>query len=252
MTEFSGKAAVVTGAGAGIGRATALALAERGCAIVVADVDESGARETVELITGCGGRAVFAHVDVRRATDCQAMVAAALEHFGRLDIAFNNAGVVARPALTADCELAEWQRIIDINLTGVFNCMKVELPAMRATGGAIVNTASIMGVVGAVGGAAYCASKHGVIGLTKAAALEYGRRAIRVNAICPGFVETQLTVGESTAFTPEKLQAGLDRTALKRLASPEQVAALVLWLCSDAASYMTGASIPVDGGYTAS
>lgn len=252
MSEFSGKVAVVTGAGAGIGRATALALANGGCAVVVADVDEHGGRETVERIVAVGGRSRFVHTDVRQDADCAAMAAAAIERYGRLDFAFNNAGVVARPALTADCEPAEWQRVLDINLSGVFHCMKHELPAMQQAGGAIVNTASIMGLVGAVGGAAYCASKHGVIGLTKAAALEYGRHGIRVNAICPGFVETRLTVGESTAFTAKKLQAGLERTALKQLASPEQVAATVLWLCSGAASYVTGAALPIDGGYTAS
>lgn len=180
------------------------------------------------------------------------MVLATIQKYGQLDFAFNNAGVVASPALTADCELTEWQRVLDINLSGVFHCMKYELPAMKSAGGAIVNAASIMGLVGAVGGAAYCASKHGVIGLTKAAALEYGRHSIRVNAICPGFVETQLTVGESSSFTPEKLQAELHRTALKKLAAPEQVAATVVWLCSDLASYITGVSVPVDGGYTAS
>lgn len=244
---------MVTGAGAGIGRAAALALAGGGCAVVVADVDEHGGRETVERIAAAGGgRARFVRTDVRHDADCAAMVAAAIEHYGRLDFAFNNAGVVAHPALTADCEPAEWQRVLGINLSGVFHCMKHELLAMKQAGGAIVNTASIMGLVGAVGGAAYCASKHGVIGLTKAAALEYGRHGIRVNAICPGFVETRLTVGESTAFTAKKLQAGLERTALKQLASPEQVAATVLWLCSGAASYVTGASVPVDGGYTAS
>jgi NAD(P)-dependent dehydrogenase (short-subunit alcohol dehydrogenase family) len=245
------RVALVTGAAAGIGRATALAFAAHGHAVLVADVDERGGRETVAQITGAGGDAVFAQTDVRRDGDCAAMVATALAQYSRLDAAFNNAGVVARPALTADCEPGEWQRVLDINLGGVFHCMRHELPAMKAAGGAIVNAASIMGLVGAVGGAAYCASKHGVIGLTRAAALEYGRHRIRVNAICPGYVETALTVGESSVFTPKALQAGLDRTALKQLATAEQVAATVVWLCSEAAAYVTGAALPVDGGYSA-
>lgn len=251
MSVAGRRVAIVTGAAAGIGQAAALAFAAQDYAVVVADVDERGGRETVGQITGAGGDGLFVHVDVRRGDDCAALVATALARYGRLDAAFNNAGVVARPGLTADCDADEWQRVLDINLGGVFRCMKHELPAMKAAGGTIVNTASIMGLVGAVGGAAYCASKHGVIGLTRAAALEYGRHRIRVNAICPGYVETALTVGESSVFTPKSLQAGLDRTALKQLATAGQVAATVVWLCSDAAAYITGAALPIDGGYTA-
>lgn len=245
------KVALVTGGASGIGRATALAFAARGSPVVVADVDRRGGRETATLIERSGQRAIFVRTDVTRERDCAALVEAALDRYGGLDIAFNNAGVAGYPLLTADYGAQRWQQVIGVNLTGVFNCMTHELRAMQRGGGAIVNTASIMGLVGTPGGAAYCASKHGVLGLTKAAALEYGRNGIRVNAICPGYVETGMTVGETSMFTPKKLEAGLHRTALRRLARPAEIAELVVWLCSDSAAYVTGASYAVDGGYGA-
>jgi len=245
------KVAIVTGGAAGIGRATALAMARQGIRVAVADVDELGARETVDLIADLGQTAFFKRTDVRRASDCERLVKSTMTRFGRLDIAFNNAGVVGPPLFTADYGVANWQRVIDVNLTGVFNCMMHELAVMKSSGGVIVNTASMMGLVGSAGGSAYCAAKHGVIGLTKAAALEYGRKGVRINAVCPGYVATDLTVGSKSLFTAEALKAGLDKTALRRIAAPEEVAAVVLWLCSDQASYVSGASYCVDGGFTA-
>lgn len=248
--QFAGQVALVTGAAAGIGRATALALAAAGASVVAADIDERGAGETAALIDASGGRAMPMRTDVTQDQDCAALVAAAVDEYGRLDIAFNNAGIVGKPLLTADYSAADWQRVMDVNLTGVFLCMRHELKAMSA-GGSIVNTASIMGLIGAAGGSAYCAAKHGVIGLTKSAALEYGRSNIRVNAICPGHVETGLTVGDKALFTPARLATELEKTALRRIATPEEIAALVVWLCSSAASYVTGASYSIDGGFTA-
>lgn len=245
------RAAIVTGGGSGIGRATALALAKDGARVAVADIDERRGRGAVELLEINGKNAVFVQTDVTRDSDCANLVETTLKHFGRLDIAFNNAGIVGYPALTADYGVAKWQRVIDVNLTGIFNCMTHELTHMKEHGGVIVNTASVMGLIGSVGGSAYCASKHGVIGLTKAAALEYGRSGVRINAICPGYVSTDMTVGDRSLFTPEKLQEGIKKTAINRLASPEEIAEIVVWLCSDRASYVTGGIYTIDGGFTA-
>lgn len=243
--------AIVTGAASGIGRASALAMARRGIRVAVADINEAAGADTVAAIQAVGGEAFFIATDVSREADCARLVAATLEHFGRLDIAFNNAGSIGYPCLTADYGAEAWHHVLDVNLHGVFYCMTHELNAMKDAGGAILNTASIMGLVGTAGGSAYCASKHGVIGLTRAAALEYGRHGVRINAICPGHVSTDMTVGEASPFTAGKLEADLKKTALRRLATPEEIAELVLWLCSDAAAYVTGAAYTIDGGYTA-
>ena len=252
MGIVDNKVAIVTGGGSGIGQTTALLLAEEGARVVVADIAADGGESTVEQIGGSGGEAIFVRVDVTREADCSVLVAAALAQYGRLDIAFNNAGIVGYPLLTADYGVANWQRVIDVNLTGVFNCMTHEILAMnQGGGGSIVNTASIMGLLGAVGGSAYCAAKHGVIGLTKAAALEYGRNNIRINAVCPGYVETPMTVGDESIFPAHKLQDGIGRAAIRRMATPTEIGEMVVWLCSDRASYVTGASFPVDGGVTA-
>lgn len=248
-----GKVAIVTGGGSGIGRATALGLAAEGFRVVASDIDEESARETVRRIEASGGQAIALRTDVTSDLDCEAMVATAVERFGRLDVAFNNAGISGYPLLTVEHSPAQWLRVLDVNLNGVFHCLRHEIPAIKHSGGgAIVNTASIMGLRGAYGGSAYCAAKHGVIGLTKAAALECGRDGIRINAVCPGFIDTPMTTGEGSIFSEKKLDAGLGRAALRRLARPEEVAEMVVWLCSSRASYVTGSSFTVDAGVTAS
>ena len=248
----SAKVAVVTGAASGIGRATALKLASVGMRVVVADVDAAGGDDTVARILGAGGEAVFARTDVSRNEECARMVAVAVERFGRLDCAFNNAGIAGPSVRMTEYGLDDWRRIIDINLNGVFHCLVHEVNAMRAAGGgAIVNTASVMGLSGTVGASAYVAAKHGVLGLTKCAALEYGREKIRVNAVCPGYIETALTMSPDSGPNERILKVGLSRAAIRRMGQPEEIAEMVAWLLSDAASYVTGGAYPVDGGYNA-
>lgn len=248
--EGARKIAIVTGGAGGIGRATALMLARDGADVVVADIDEQGGRETVARIEQLGHGALFVRTDVSNEAHCATLIQRTLDHFGQLDVAFNNAGIIGSAKLTAEYGTADWQRVIDINLSGVFHCMRHELAAMR-TGGAIVNTASVMGLQGVVGGSAYCAAKHGVIGLTKAAALEYGKRGIRINAICPGFIATDMTLGAGSIMSDAKIQAGVAQTALRRIGEAEEVASVVAWLCSDRASFVTGAIHTIDGGFSA-
>lgn len=247
---FVGKVAFVTGAANGIGRAAALAFAHEGASVVVADVSKNGNEETVRMIKDRGGHALAVTCDVRRNEDIQRALNAAIETFGRLDFAFNNAGIEYAIKPAADVTEEEWDRIIEIDLRGVFLCMKHEIPLMlKQGGGAIVNTSSGAGIKGFKGGAAYVAAKHGVVGLTKAAALDYAPSNIRINAVCPGIIDTPM-MDRFTGGTPEGRQAVIAREPVGRMGTPEEIAAAVLWLCSDAASFVVGSAMVVDGGLT--
>ncbi|HEX6311298.1 MAG TPA: SDR family oxidoreductase, partial [Acidimicrobiia bacterium] len=229
----------------GLGRACALAFGEAGASVLVADVDPDGGGETVARIDG---PAEFLRVDATRPEDVEAMVAHAVDTFGRLDFAVNNAGMTGVNAPTAEYTLDDWNRAIALNLTGVFLCLKYEIPAMLATGGgAIVNMASGAGLVGFPGLPAYVASKHGVVGLTKAAALEYVKSGVRINAVCPGSTRTPMLEGfmGGNEAIEKAMTAGVP---LGRLGRPEEIAAAVVWLCSDAASFVVGHAMAVDGG----
>jgi NAD(P)-dependent dehydrogenase (short-subunit alcohol dehydrogenase family) len=249
--SFNGKVAFVTGAASGIGRAAVLAFARDGAGVVAADISEQGNQETVRMVEEQGGRAVAVRCDVTQSADVKAALAKTVEAFGRLDFAFNNAGIEPKkPAPTADYDEDEWNRIIDVDLRGVFLCMKYEIPRMLAHGGgAIVNTSSGAGVIGFAGGAAYVAAKHAVVGLTKAAALDYAPANIRVNAICPGIVDTAM-MDRVTGDTTEGRASVIAQEPVGRMGTPDEIAAAVLWLCSDAASFVVGHAMVVDGGQT--
>lgn len=251
MKAFENKTAIVTGGSGGIGRAGALAFAERGARVVVADVDTSGGKETVEMIQAQGGEAFFIETDVSNAEDVERMVQHTIDTYGHLDVAFNNAGIEGEQAPTAQTTEENWNRVIDINLRGVWLCMKEEIPRMlEQDGGAIVNTASVAGCAGFENLPAYVASKHGVVGLTKAAALEYATEGIRVNAVCPGVIHTAM-VDRVTGGSEEALEQYAEMQPVKRLGQPEEVADAVVWLCSEEASFVTGHAMAVDGGYMA-
>jgi len=246
--EFAGKVALLTGAATGIGRATALAFATAGAKVVVADIDERAGRETVQIIRDGGGDATFVQVDVSQTGDVADMVGQALSAYGRLDVAHNNAGVEAAKATSHEISEEDWDRVIDINLKGVWLCMKQQIAVMvEQGGGANGNTASTVGMRAHPNMAAYVASKHGVIGLTKAAAFEYVDKNIRVNAVCPAVVATPMfdryTKGDDALAA--ELESALP---MKRLIEPHEVAAAVLWLSSKSASYLNGHALVIDGG----
>ena len=253
MTQrLDGKVALVTGGGSGIGKASALALAREGARVVVSDIDIDGGRATVNAIESAGGHAIFIKADVSQRADVEAMVSRTIEVYGQLDCAFNNAGIEGAVGVSiSDCPEDNWDRVIDINLKGVWLCMKYELAHMlNQGGGSIVNTASVAGLVGGTFGAAYYASKHGVVGLTKAAAIEYGKSNIRVNAVCPGVIRTEMA--ERILNDNRAVEGAITaQHPLGRLGTPAEVADAVVWLSSDEASFITGQAIAVDGGYVA-
>lgn len=249
--NLNGKVAFITGGANGIGRAAALAFAREGASVVVADVSEKGNEETARIVEEQGGRALAVRCDVRRTEDVKAALDKAVEAFGRLDFAFNNAGIEPKkPAPTADYDLDEWERIIDIDLRGVFLCMKHEIPLMlKNGGGAIVNTSSGAGVIGIKGSPAYTAAKHGVIGLTRATALDYAAQNIRVNVVCPGYIDTPM-MEPFTGGTAEGRAKVISEEPIGRMGRPEEIANAVVWLCSEAAGFFVGSSVVIDGGQT--
>jgi len=250
---LEGKAALITGAGGGIGRATALAFAREGARVAVADVAADAARETVAQVNTAGGQAISLMGDVTRDADVRAMIESVIRTYGRLDCAFNNAGIAGWHVDAAGKKTAEWSeeafdRMIAVNLKGIWLCMRHELPQMQTQeGGAIVNTGSIAGLVGLPTSSAYVAAKHGVLGLTKTAAIEYAEENIRVNAVCPGYIKTPMT--EETMR--RRGEAILAQVPFHRMGTPEEIAEMVVWLCSDRASYVSGACYNVDGGWMA-
>ena len=250
---LDGKSALITGGGGGIGRATALAFAREGARVAVADVSAEAARETVAQVNAAGGQALSLSGDVTRDADVRAMIEGAVGAYGRLDCAFNNAGIAGWQVEAAGKKTAEWSeeafdRMIAVNLKGVWLCLRHELSQMLAQGGgSIVNTGSIAGLVGLPTSSAYVAAKHGVLGLTKTAAIEYAEAKIRVNAVCPGYIETRMT--EETMR--RRGEAILAQVPFHRMGKPEEIAEMVVWLCSERASYVSGAAYNVDGGWMA-
>jgi len=249
--ELQGKVAIVTGGTSGIGRDSSVLFAKAGAKVVVAGRREAEGKETVDMIRAAGGEALFVKTDVARAADVQALVQKTVEKFGRVDVAFNNAGIEGAWIPVVDQPEEEWDRVIDINLKGTWLCMKYEIQQMlkQGGGGAIVNMSSVAGWIGAAGAATYCASKHGVMGLTRAAALENARHGIRINAVCPAVIETPMA--ERAFSDPQVTQRMLGLHPLGRFGKPTEIGEAVLWMCSEGASFMTGQSIILDGGMLA-
>jgi NAD(P)-dependent dehydrogenase (short-subunit alcohol dehydrogenase family) len=251
LNNFNDKVVLITGAGNGIGRATALAFAQQGARVVVADINRNDGEETASIITQAGGIATFILCDVTKDQDVQSLVNGTLETYGKLDIAFNNAGIEIEQSKLADGDEATYDKIMDVNVKGVWRCMKYQIPALlQQTTSAIVNTASIAGLGAAPKMSIYSASKHAVIGLTKSAAVEYGKKGLRVNAICPAVIDTEM-FRRATQNDPQKEQYVRSLHPVGRIGQPEEVAAAVLYLCSDLAGFTTGIALPIDGGATA-
>ncbi|NLR78681.1 SDR family NAD(P)-dependent oxidoreductase [Chitinophaga eiseniae] len=249
MEVLKNKVALVTGAGSGIGKSVAELYARNGASVVISDIDEKGGEAVAKAIQQAGGKAIFVKSDSGNPGDCEQLVAKTLSEFKQLDIACNNAGIGGAAAPTGEYKLEEWQKVININLNGVFYGMRYQLPAMeKAGGGVIVNMASILGAVGFAGSCAYVAAKHGVVGLTQAAAVEYSAKGIRVNAVGPGFIETPLLTKH---LSQEQMQALVGLHPIGRLGQPEEVAEMVLWLSSPQSSFVTGGYYPIDGAYLA-
>lgn len=250
MPLLDGKVVLVTGGGSGIGQAACHLYAREGAKVVVSDIDEKGSNETCRAIREMNGEAAFVRADVANPSDCQVLVNTTLEKYGRLDIAFNNAGIGGEANDTGEYSVEGWQKVIDINLSGVFYCMRYEIPAMLKTGGgAIVNMASILGQVGFSKSPAYVAAKHGVVGLTRTAAIEYAQQGLRINSVGPAFIHTPLISGlEQNTQIRDYL---ISLHPMGRLGESEEVAELVIWLSSDKASFVTGAYYAIDGGYLA-
>ena len=249
--RLQGKVALVTGGGSGIGRASALAFAREGAKVVISDIAVAGGEETVRMVKAVGGEATFVKADVSKAAEVETLMKKVLETYGRLDCAFNNAGIEGGLQQTTECIEQNWDRTLAVNLKGVWLCMKYEIPAMLKQGsGAIVNTSSVAGLVGFQGLPAYVASKHGVAGLTKTAALEYAKSGIRVNAVCPGVINTPM-VERLFSGQPHWGEAVQAMEPVARMGKPEEIAEAVVWLCSDAASFVTGLAMAVDGGMVA-
>jgi NAD(P)-dependent dehydrogenase (short-subunit alcohol dehydrogenase family) len=249
---LEGKVALITGAGSGIGQATSRVFAREGAKIVLADVIEEGGQRTLKMVQDLGAEAAFIRCDVAKWADVEGVVAIAVRTYGRLDCAFNNAGIEGDRGDTHECTEQNWQRVMAINLTGVWLCMKAEIAQLlkQGGGGAIVNTSSGAGLAGVPHMPAYVAAKHGVAGLTRAASLEYGKHKIRINAVCPGPIRTPM-LGRLTHERPD-VEARFARSEpLRRLGEPGEIAEAVAWLCSDRASYVTGRPMPVDGGFMA-
>lgn len=245
--RFVGKVAFITGAASGIGRATAKAFAAEGARVAIADRSEDALAQVASEVKAAGGEVLAITCDVSKSEQVEAAVAQTVAAFGRLDIAFNNAGVENKATQVHEIDPAEWDRILDINLRGTFVCMKHEIAQMlRQGGGVVVNTSSGAGIRGVAGGSAYAASKHAIIGLTKSAALDYAKANIRVNAILPGNIETPMM----DRFTGGDMQKAIDLEPVGRLGKPEEIAEAVLWMCSDLGGFVTGAAISVDGGWS--